>query len=119
MDNLRTLELSKQKVKDHQMLDQTGFDQLELPVTILQTIKVSDFIQDLPQLKKLVAQNLTNNYLDGADALGGFGQKVDAYTAFNGMFSGLEFMGFFLGITFSTMLASCLMFKILSGRMAG
>ena len=31
------------------------------------------------------------------------------------MFSGLEFMGFFLGIAFLAMLASCLMFKILSG----
>ena len=33
----------------------------------------------------------------------------------NGFFSGLEFMGFFLGIAFLAMLASCLMFKILSG----
>jgi putative ABC transport system permease protein len=30
-------------------------------------------------------------------------------------FGGFEFMGFFLGIAFLAMLASCLMFKILSG----
>ncbi len=42
-------------------------------------------------------------------------QKYDIYTLYNEMFSGLEFMGFFLGIAFLTMLASCLMFKILSG----
>ncbi|EGP4932592.1 ABC transporter permease, partial [Enterococcus faecium] len=34
---------------------------------------------------------------------------------YNSIFSGFEFMGFFLGIAFLTMLASCLMFKILSG----
>ncbi|MDN6701229.1 MAG: ABC transporter permease, partial [Tetragenococcus koreensis] len=42
-------------------------------------------------------------------------QKYDIYTIFNETFSGFEFMGFFLGIAFLTMLASCLMFKILSG----
>lgn len=42
-------------------------------------------------------------------------QRADAYDTFNGIFSGFEFMGFFLGIAFLTMLASCLMFKILSG----
>ncbi|WP_119326650.1 FtsX-like permease family protein [Companilactobacillus musae] len=43
------------------------------------------------------------------------GDKYSAYTLINGFFSGLEFMGFFLGIAFLAMLASCLMFKILSG----
>src|SRR5699024_1820804 len=43
------------------------------------------------------------------------GDKLAAYTIINGFFSGLEFMGFFLGIAFLAMLASCLMFKILSG----
>ena len=43
------------------------------------------------------------------------GDKYTAYTLINGFFSGLEFMGFFLGIAFLAMLASCLMFKILSG----
>ena len=37
------------------------------------------------------------------------------YEVYNGLFSGFEFMGFFLGLAFLTMLASCLMFKILSG----
>ncbi|MFT8425710.1 MAG: FtsX-like permease family protein [Liquorilactobacillus sp.] len=34
------------------------------------------------------------------------------------LYSGLEFMGIFLGIAFLAMLASCLMFKILSGAFA-
>ncbi|WP_407894041.1 FtsX-like permease family protein [Lacticaseibacillus sp. N501-2] len=43
------------------------------------------------------------------------GQKMASYDLINGMFSGLAFMGFFLGIAFLAMLASTLMFKILSG----
>ena len=43
--------------------------------------------------------------------VGGF----QTYKMFNALFSGLEFMGFFLGFAFLAMLASCLMFKILSG----
>lgn len=42
-------------------------------------------------------------------------QKALVYELYNALFSGFEFMGFFLGIAFLTMLASCLMFKILSG----
>ncbi|KRL66911.1 peptide ABC transporter permease [Companilactobacillus versmoldensis DSM 14857 = KCTC 3814] len=45
----------------------------------------------------------------------GSGDKYQQYQTINGFFSGLEFMGFFLGIAFLAMLASCLMFKILSG----
>ncbi|MQS53049.1 ABC transporter permease [Companilactobacillus mishanensis] len=43
------------------------------------------------------------------------GDKYSVYKNINSFFSGLEFMGFFLGIAFLAMLASCLMFKILSG----
>lgn len=42
-------------------------------------------------------------------------QKYEVYQFLNGIFSGLEFMGLFLGIAFLAMLASCLMFKILVG----
>ncbi|HAW87803.1 MAG TPA: ABC transporter permease, partial [Enterococcus sp.] len=42
-------------------------------------------------------------------------QKYEMYEGYNSLFSGFEFMGFFLGLAFLTMLASCLMFKILSG----
>lgn len=39
----------------------------------------------------------------------------ESYQVLNGIFGGLEFIGYFLGIAFLAMLASCLMFKILSG----
>lgn len=41
--------------------------------------------------------------------------KIQNYKGLNAMFSGTVFMGFFLGIAFLAMMASCLMFKILSG----
>ncbi|RAS91786.1 ABC transporter permease [Priestia endophytica] len=41
--------------------------------------------------------------------------KYSSYEMFYGVSSGTVFMGFFLGIAFLTMMASCLMFKILSG----
>ncbi len=44
-----------------------------------------------------------------------FQSKYQAYTDFYGISSGTVFMGFFLGIAFLAMMASCLMFKILSG----
>ncbi|WP_225049008.1 FtsX-like permease family protein [Lacticaseibacillus kribbianus] len=43
------------------------------------------------------------------------GQKFVTYALINSMFGGLAFMGFFLGLAFLAMLASTLMFKILSG----
>ncbi|MEC2393235.1 ABC transporter permease [Bacillus thuringiensis serovar shandongiensis] len=45
----------------------------------------------------------------------GLQSKNQAYTQFYGISSGTVFMGFFLGIAFLAMMASCLMFKILSG----
>lgn len=117
MDGLRSLELPSQQTKEHQVVAQERFESLDLPVKQLQVVKVKDFLAALPQLKKLTAENeaINNKELSDSAAMGGLGQKVDAYIVFNGMFSGFEFMGFFLGIAFLTMLASCLMFKILSG----
>lgn len=41
--------------------------------------------------------------------------KYHYYTIYSGFVNGILFMAFFLGIAFLTMMASCLMFKILSG----
>lgn len=46
---------------------------------------------------------------------GATGSVASAYAIFNAMMSGFAFMGFFLGLAFLAMLASTLMFKILSG----
>lgn len=115
MDSLRELELPEQKQKDHQLLDEAQFAALNLPETKLQVIQVQDFLKDLSKLQELTAENVKNNPSLQSEDNFSLGQKVDTYNVFNGMFSGFEFMGFFLGIAFLAMLASCLMFKILSG----
>ncbi|AKP64958.1 peptide ABC transporter permease [Levilactobacillus koreensis JCM 16448] len=75
------------------------------------TIRVKDLQQDKKPLKQL--NKLENKRFAAPD-----GMTVGSYQGFemmNGFFGGLEFMGYFLGIAFLAMLASCLMFKILSG----
>lgn len=50
----------------------------------------------------------SNNEMDNVS------QKYETYQTINSISAGFQFMGFFLGLAFLTMLASCLMFKILS-----
>ena len=76
-------------------------------------IQVADFEKDYAALRALAEANQSANTAETIEM--NFTQRVFVYDTYNGMFSGFEFMGFFLGIAFLTMLASCLMFKILSG----
>ncbi|EME8160654.1 FtsX-like permease family protein [Enterococcus faecium] len=111
---LKGYELPEQQEKDIKFLPQAAFDSLALPQTTLQLIQVKDFETCIDQIESLVKTNKENNpTLKGSET--NFSQKYDTYQIINGMYSGFEFMGFFLGIAFLTMLASCLMFKILSG----
>ncbi|MDO1605805.1 FtsX-like permease family protein [Lactobacillus sp. YT155] len=71
-------------------------------------IKSSGFHQNLAAIKKVAVKD-KEKYPTLID------QKYQNYMMINSFFSGLEFMGIFLGIAFLAMLASCLMFKILSG----
>ncbi|MDA3974761.1 ABC transporter permease [Enterococcus thailandicus] len=113
-DSLREYELPEQQPKEIKLVSQEEFSQLNLPETTLQLIQVTDFDKQLSNIEKLVATNKENNEAL-QDVSYSFTQKADVYNTFNSMFSGFEFMGFFLGLAFLTMLASCLMFKILSG----
>ena len=112
-DELRNLETPAQKTLAVQVVSQDAFEALALPTTQLKVIQVKDFEADFSHLKKLVKTNEKNN--PGLQSEQGYGQRVVIYELFNSLYSGFEFMGFFLGIAFLTMLASCLMFKILSG----
>lgn len=76
------------------------------------TYQVSDFRANYDVIEKLANLTAKQNGFKSADEAG---QKFAYYTLINGMFSGMAFMGFFLGIAFLAMLASTLMFKILSG----
>ncbi|MFC4772021.1 FtsX-like permease family protein [Enterococcus hermanniensis] len=113
-DELRNLELPEQSGKRHQFLSPSDFSALNEAPTELRVIHVADFMKDKAKLSLLVDENLKNNPTINRD-ISGFSQKVLVYDTYNALFSGFEFMGFFLGIAFLTMLASCLMFKILSG----
>lgn len=75
-------------------------------------ITVKDFVKDYLTLMKLEKVQLASNPAM-AQALSR--TKPFSYQMILGFTSGFEFMGFFLGIAFLTMLASTLMFKVLSG----
>lgn len=112
---LQATELPEQKTKTIKMISQADFDTLGLDESQLQVVNVADFNEAMPQIKMLVEENEKNNpSLGGESGENGFSQKYYVFNIYNTLFSGFEFMGFFLGIAFLTMLASCLMFKILS-----
>lgn len=113
-DELRSLELPEQSTKKQQFVSSEAFAALPGNTTELRLISVKDFAKDQAALKKLAEENFSKNPTLNKDT-GTMTQKALVYELFNALFSGFEFMGFFLGIAFLTMLASCLMFKILSG----
>ncbi|UQS84106.1 ABC transporter permease [Bombilactobacillus thymidiniphilus] len=92
-------------------VSQQQFAQLVAPTNQVQFMRVNDFSAQISKIQKIVhaqQQRYPRMKSEGATA------KVASYAMVNEMFSGLEFMGFFLGFAFLAMLASCLMFKILS-----
>lgn len=112
-DQLRSYLLPEQRGKEIQVVDQTAFDTINAPESSLRMVQVKDFQTSYDALHELAQTNQETNTTETADT--NFSQRVFVYDTYNGLFSGFEFMGFFLGIAFLTMLASCLMFKILSG----
>ncbi|AVK61002.1 ABC transporter permease [Lactobacillus sp. CBA3605] len=91
------------------------FAQLPQASKQLLVFATKDVTAQLPTLKQLARQQQQRDAGLKAENLGG---RYGYYQLLNGMYSGLEFMGFFLGVAFLAMLASCLMFKILSGAAA-
>lgn len=112
-DQLRSYLLPEQRGKEIQVVDQTAFGAVNASETSLRMVQVKDFQASYDGLRDLAQANQDANCSETADM--NFSQRVFAYDSYNGISSGFEFMGFFLGIAFLTMLASCLMFKILSG----
>lgn len=88
------------------------FASLAAPTQQLTLIRVNDFTQNSQQISKI--QDLQ---LKAAPKFKSVlsNSKYTFYVAAKSLYSGMVFMGFFLGISFLAMLASCLMFKILSG----
>ncbi|MEI4832024.1 ABC transporter permease [Bacillus sp. FJAT-53711] len=100
--------------RDHTMkiVDQKMYNEVQGKEGIAFIGKTDNFIAHKDEWKKLDELELAKYKDIKADDLS---TKYAMYTGFYSIASGTVFMGFFLGIAFLAMMASCLMFKILSG----
>ncbi|MGC3596002.1 ABC transporter permease, partial [Enterococcus faecium] len=81
--------------KEINVVSQSEFDQLNLPHSTLQLVQLKDFQANLKPIETLVAQYKMNN--PSLQKVEYSTQKYVMYEVYNGLFSGFEFMGFFLG----------------------
>lgn len=98
--------------KKIRVVSQSDFSQIQTPRQQLYLFRVKDIEKSRSALDKIVKTAYPKNYHTMRSMVPG------GYSAYlNGLelFGGFEFMGLFLGVAFLAMLASCLMFKILSG----
>ncbi|WP_341780334.1 FtsX-like permease family protein [Levilactobacillus sp. HBUAS70063] len=102
---------SKQGFYAPQFLSARQFAKQPGKTVTVTTVRVKDLNQDRRILKRLNKLELSRFAQPAAMTVGNY----QSYELMSGFFGGLEFMGYFLGIAFLAMLASCLMFKILSG----
>lgn len=93
-----------------QIKSQKEYDRVKAPRKRVYLLVFNNFKRDWRQIKKL--QQLA---LAGQTGWQEYEFKIFNYEAAVALASGFEFMGFFLGIAFLAMLASTLMFKVLSG----
>ncbi|MDK7488336.1 ABC transporter permease [Bacillus paranthracis] len=100
--------------KDHavKIVDQKMYDTVNGKEGIVFIGKTDDFVAYTKEWKKLDELQLVKYKNVKAEQMS---SKYQIYDMFYGLASGTVFMGFFLGIAFLAMMASCLMFKILSG----
>lgn len=103
--------LGKDRMKKLQFVSDAEYAQIKSEPSKLTFVKTDSFQKNLPTIRSISEMQLKRY----PELKMGSGDKYQQYQTINGFFSGLEFMGFFLGIAFLAMLASCLMFKILSG----
>lgn len=91
-----------------------NYQHISAKETFVKLIRVKDFTENLNQIK-----TVSKNQLNLAESYRGepvqhFFGKYGNYVAFKAFASGTIFMGFFLGVAFLMMMASVLMFKLLS-----
>lgn len=88
------------------------FNQINAKTNQLLLVRANDMDAAATPLTKITnIQSKQYGYRNGEQVGGSF----TMYQSLKSVFGSLEFMGIFLGIAFLAMLASCLMFKILSG----
>ncbi|MFB4168967.1 ABC transporter permease [Virgibacillus sp. JSM 102003] len=100
--------------KEVYVVDAANYQSVNTDETFVVLVQVDDFTEYLPQLKK-ISQNqseLAESYR--GETVENVQGKYGNYVAFKAIASGTIFMGLFLGIAFLMMMASVLMFKLLS-----
>lgn len=107
-----TVNSGYEEMPDYEFVAQAKYDQLSAPAQKIVLVRVKDFAAARDQIGRiekmqLKAQPTYKSVLSMS--------KYTSALAATALYSGMIFMGFFLGISFLAMLASCLMFKILSG----
>ena len=103
-----------------EVVSQAKYDQIKAKVNKIELLRVNNFRSNFNNIEKL--QKLSVNQMisspeaeKGAINVNLSNSKSAQYRLVSSMTSGFEFMGFFLGLAFLAMLASTLMFKVLSG----
>lgn len=98
--------------KTIKIVDSKKYNELQAKEGIAFIGKTDDFKAYLKEWGKLDEMELSRyKNIKAEDIL----SKYKIFNEINGVSSGTVFMGFFLGVAFLAMMASCLMFKILSG----
>lgn len=102
------------------VVSQAQYDQIKAKVNKIELLRVNNFRSNFNNIEKL--QKLSVNQMISSPEAEKDGINVNLsnsksaqYRLVSSMTSGFEFMGFFLGLAFLAMLASNLMFKVLSG----
>ncbi|PEI99571.1 FtsX-like permease family protein [Bacillus wiedmannii] len=95
------------KIVDQNIYD--GMKGKESTVFMGKTDGFGSYIKEWKKLDELQIAKYKNVKAEELDS------KYQAYIVSHNFASGLMFMGFFVGVAFLAMMASCLMFKILSG----
>ncbi|WP_239255610.1 FtsX-like permease family protein [Listeria ilorinensis] len=94
------------------ILSGEAYQQMDADETVVTFTRLNDFMGNLDTLKKV--EKIENDRHKG-EANYYSSSKYSTYDNYNSFASGTVFMGFFLGFAFLTMMASSLMFKILTG----
>ena len=99
---------------DHKVkiVDQNMYDNMkgkESTVFIGKTVDFGTYLKEWKKLDELQVAKYKNMKAEDLSS------TYQMYKMNQSFFSGLMFMGFFVGIAFLAMMASCLMFKVLSG----
>lgn len=102
------------------VVSQAQYDQIKAKLNKIELLRVNNFRSNFNNIEKL--QKLSVNQMISSPEAEKDGINVNLsnsksaqYRLVSSMTSGFEFMGFFLGLAFLAMLASTLMFKVLSG----